>query len=116
MDRLKGKVALVTGAAQGMGFAIARRFLAEGATVIATDVRSQPEVSGWERLDVTSESGWTRIVAETIAAHGRIDVLVNNAGIGSAALLCDTTLFLASDDAAFITGTEMVVDGGYLAR
>ncbi len=83
MDRLKGKVALVTGAAQGIGLAVAQAFASEGAVVFAGDVQTGKEAEGITpvRLDVSSKDDWQRVVAEIIAVHGRIDVLVNNAGI-----------------------------------
>jgi 3alpha(or 20beta)-hydroxysteroid dehydrogenase len=89
MGRLAGKVAIVTGAARGMGAAIARRFAEEGATVTLTDVLPEVEATAAAigpsaaacRHDVTDESRWQEIVADVIARHGRIDVLVNNAGI-----------------------------------
>ena len=89
MARLAGKVAIVTGAARGMGAAIAHRFAEEGATVALTDVL--PEVKATAQSigpaasaylhDVADETRWAVIVAEIIAKHGRIDVLVNNAGV-----------------------------------
>ena len=76
--RLGGKVALVTGAAQGIGDAIARAFVAEGATVFATDIQ---DGAGWQILDVREEADWVRCVDAIVKEHGRLDVLVNNAGI-----------------------------------
>lgn len=90
MARLSGKVAIVTGAAQGMGEAHARAFVAEGAKVVLTDLNRE----GGERLagelgenalfvrqDVASASDWNDVVAAGEAKFGRITVLVNNAGI-----------------------------------
>ncbi|GJH12651.1 glucose 1-dehydrogenase [Caballeronia novacaledonica] len=83
MNRLEGKVALVTGAAQGIGLAVAQAFAREGATVIAGDVKPGTETDGIEhvKLDVSLNEDWTRVVEGILAKHGRIDVLVNNAGI-----------------------------------
>lgn len=83
--RLKGKVALVTGAASGIGHAVAELFLQEGAIVFAADIKSpEPEFSeGIEfiNLDVTSEADWAAKVAEIVEKSGRLDILINNAGI-----------------------------------
>jgi len=89
MARLAGKVTIVTGAARGMGAVIARRFAEEGANVALTDVLAEVDVTAQAigpaasayRHDVTDEARWQEIVADVIAKHGRIDVLVNNAGI-----------------------------------
>lgn len=84
MNRLQGKVAIVTGAGRGIGRSIVESFAREGAIVIATSQSEHtdfgPEVEFY-RHDVAEESGWKAIVADVIAKHGRIDVLVNNAGI-----------------------------------
>jgi NAD(P)-dependent dehydrogenase (short-subunit alcohol dehydrogenase family) len=89
MNRLDGKVALVTGAARGIGAAIARAFASEGATVWITDINEEQgraladELGAphrFVRLDVTSEADWS-VVDGVVAEEGRLDVLVNNAGI-----------------------------------
>lgn len=83
--RLKGKVALVTGAAGGIGFSVAELFDKEGAIVVAGDIRrpEQPYPEGVEAmtLDVASEEQWATTVGAIVRKHGRLDVLVNNAGI-----------------------------------
>jgi 3alpha(or 20beta)-hydroxysteroid dehydrogenase len=90
MCELAGKVAIVTGAARGTGAAIARRFAVAGARVVLGDVQHAlgEKVAGeigaaarYRPLDVTLEQDWERVVAETLADEGRIDVLVNNAAI-----------------------------------
>ena len=86
--RLDGKIAIVTGGCRGIGRATAELFASEGATVVVGDVDvSAPfdsaRVSA-EQLDVTDEDSWERLVAGVIERHGRIDVLMNNAGgVGS---------------------------------
>ncbi len=88
--RLKDKVAIVTGAASGMGAATARIFAREGAFVILTDLDAEGgqamarEIGNramFVRHDVSKEADWDRVVAETLKAHGRIDILINNAGV-----------------------------------
>ena len=86
MGRLDGKVAIVTGAARGQGAAEAELFAREGATVIAGDVL---EADGVVELDVASEASWASVVGVVVAEHGRVDVLVNNAGIHAAAPVQD---------------------------
>lgn len=83
--RLKGKVALVTGASRGIGLGIVERFAEEGATVYAGSTSNPtgvyPAGVHGVRLDVTSEAEWKTVVDQIIAEQGRIDVLVANAGI-----------------------------------
>lgn len=86
--RLANKIALVTGAARGIGAAIARAFVAEGARLIVTDILESElrTVAGSigadaQILDVRVEEDWKRIMAHVRAHYGRLDVLVNNAGI-----------------------------------
>ncbi|SMC80333.1 glucose 1-dehydrogenase [Lentzea albidocapillata] len=97
--RLDGKVALITGAARGQGAAAARRFAAEGARVMITDVlddqgKELAAELGAEycHLDVSSEDGWADAVEFTVATFGDVTVLVNNAGILHFSALADTTL------------------------
>lgn len=83
--RLQNKVVLVTGAASGIGHSVADLFAREGATVFASDIAS-PEVAHAEgivpmTLDVTRENSWAKAIDTVIERSGRLDVLVNNAGI-----------------------------------
>jgi NAD(P)-dependent dehydrogenase (short-subunit alcohol dehydrogenase family) len=90
--RLADKVAIVTGAASGMGAATALLFAREGAKVVVADLLAaegeqvvdrikQAGAARFQKLDVTSEKDWEQAIAATLAAYGRVDVLVNNAGI-----------------------------------
>jgi NAD(P)-dependent dehydrogenase (short-subunit alcohol dehydrogenase family) len=90
MSRLQNKIALVTGAARGIGLGIAQAFVAEGATVYLTDLDEGAVQSAAAELgpaaharllDVRSEGLWTQVMAQLLEEHGRLDVLVNNAGI-----------------------------------
>ena len=88
--RLEGKRALVTGAAEGLGLAIARRFAREGAQVILTDIQAEKGAAAAAEigagtiflpLDVASEAEWRRAVDEAVSRLGGFDTLVNNAAI-----------------------------------
>jgi 3alpha(or 20beta)-hydroxysteroid dehydrogenase len=101
MGRVEGKVAIVTGAARGTGEATARLLAREGARVVVADILEEPArivavelgpAGVFERLDVTSEDDWRRVVDATVAREGRIDVLVNNAAVLHMAAIEDTAL------------------------
>jgi 3alpha(or 20beta)-hydroxysteroid dehydrogenase len=96
---LDGKVALITGGARGQGAAEARLFAAAGAKVVIADVLDEAGAqtatetgAQYVHLDVTSEDEWQAVVDDVTAAHGRFDVLVNNAGILRGATLVKETL------------------------
>ncbi|SDG73796.1 3alpha(or 20beta)-hydroxysteroid dehydrogenase [Planococcus glaciei] len=100
MARLEGKVAIITGAAQGMGAAHAKKFIEEGAKVILTDLNEEKgqalaaelgENALFIKQNVTSEADWANVVTEAEAAFGPVNVLVNNAGITMAKSILQTT-------------------------
>ncbi len=96
--RLAGKVAIISGAASGMGAATARRFGKEGAKVVvadmleedgrkvAADINAAGGAAEFMKLDVTDEANWESVVQATVAKWGRLDVMVNNAGISGSAV------------------------------
>ena len=92
--RLANKVAIISGAASGMGAATARMFAREGAKVVIADrldhegaaaASSIGAMARFEPLDVTDEAQWAAVVAATVKQFGRLDILVNNAGISGSA-------------------------------
>jgi NAD(P)-dependent dehydrogenase (short-subunit alcohol dehydrogenase family) len=104
VDRLRGRAALVTGGASGIGAATAQRLASEGAAVLVTDIQ---DVAGtrvvkdiidgggrasYHHLDVTSEPEWEAAVTAALQEFGRLDILVNNAGLGDPAAVEDTSL------------------------
>lgn len=101
-QRVLGKVVLITGAASGMGASHARMLVAEGAQVVVADIDEQGahslcEELGEDRsmfvsLDVTDFANWQRAIEDTVDRFGKLDVLVNNAGIFTAGSVEDATL------------------------
>lgn len=85
---LEGKVVLITGAARGQGAAESELLTALGATVVGCDVLDDGEAP-IRYLDVTDAAAWAKVVADVTAVHGRVDVLVNNAGVYRKAPLGD---------------------------
>ncbi|MFL3653769.1 MAG: glucose 1-dehydrogenase [Halioglobus sp.] len=101
MNRVAGKVAIVTGAASGMGQADAILLAAQGATVVLADLNEPAgqtiakEIGKnaiFMRLDVSDEDNWKEVIAATLDRFGRLDILVNNAGIIALGSIVDTTL------------------------
>jgi 3(or 17)beta-hydroxysteroid dehydrogenase len=96
MGRVDGKVAIVTGGAGGLGLAMCRMLVAEGATVFATDIAPGDAVGAtgahFIAHDVTREQDWERVMATVAGRAGGVDVVVNNAGIAVFADLENTTL------------------------
>jgi NAD(P)-dependent dehydrogenase (short-subunit alcohol dehydrogenase family) len=102
--KLQGKVAIVTGAAVGIGRAVAELFAKEGAKVVLTDIKEKEgmeaakSINGHSgealfiRHDVSKEDEWIRVVNETMEKYGTIDILVNNAGVYYICPLAETTL------------------------
>jgi NAD(P)-dependent dehydrogenase (short-subunit alcohol dehydrogenase family) len=96
--RLEGKVALITGAASGMGASMARIFAREGAKVVVADqlddegrkivagITQANGAASFHHLDVTDEANWRSVVAAAISDFGKLDILVNNAGISGSAV------------------------------
>ena len=124
--RLAGKVALISGGARGMGAEEARLFVREGARVVFGDVldadgktvEEQIRAAGGDarfvRLDVTSEDDWARAVETAERLFGRLDVLVNNAGIGGGRRIEETTLeewerTMAVNSTGVFLGTRAVI-------
>ncbi len=126
--RIAGKIALVTGAGSGLGEATARRFAEEGAHVVITDINAEHAESVCQDItaaggsaehhyqDVTDELAWDTLVGMILKDHGKLDVVVNNAGIVIRGSVEDTTLDdwrrtqAVNLDAVFL-GTRAAVKG-----
>jgi NAD(P)-dependent dehydrogenase (short-subunit alcohol dehydrogenase family) len=102
MTQLEGKVALITGGASGIGEACAQVFTREGARVVVTDIQSDRgrnvagQVGGtFVHHDVTDEAQWIEAIEATLAEHGRLDIVINNAGMFAAQTIeeCDLALW-----------------------
>ena len=116
-ERLSNKVILVTGGARGLGAAIAHRLVAEGASVVTADVLDDQgqalaaelgKRAQYVHLDVREQGEWAQAVATTMAAFGRIDVLVNNAAVLRAGTVADMPV----DVFRFVTEVNYI--GSYL--
>jgi 3(or 17)beta-hydroxysteroid dehydrogenase len=104
MDRVKDKVAIITGAARGLGRAQAQLLAKEGAKIVVTDIDEsggkkvveEIKKDGGEAIfikhDVTSDSDWSSVIQKTLAEFGKLDVLVNNAGVMIRKSIEDTSL------------------------
>lgn len=124
MDRLAGRVAIVTGGASGIGKATAQRLASEGATVIVTDIkdaagtavvdelRSTDTAAAFIHHDVAKAEEWQRVIDDTITAYSRLDILVNNAGMGDLldideATLADWDRTIAIDQTSIFLGMKL---------
>lgn len=101
MGKLDNKVAIITGASQGMGASHAKMFVNEGAKVALTDINAEKGNALADELgdnvifikqDVSSEDDWKNVIDETVKKFGKLDILVNNAGISFNKPLSDITL------------------------
>ena len=101
MGRVDGKIAIITGAASGMGKADAQLLASEGAQVVVADLNEADGVAVAEaigeravfmKLDVTDEANWREVIAATVAQFGKLDALVNNAGLMTVGNVVDTDL------------------------
>ncbi len=124
MDRLASRVAIVTGAASGIGKATAERLASEGATVVVTDINDGAGVDvaadltgkgysvAFMHHDVSMEEDWQRVIDNTVASYSRLDILVNNAGMGDlldidAATLADWDRTIAIDQTSIFLGMKL---------
>ncbi len=141
MNRVSGKVAIVTGGAVGIGKATCELLSKEGATVVVADIKDKEgqtladrlaqtgSVAAFRHLDVSSEPEIRDVMRSVSNEFGRIDILVNNAGITGPKkptheisieewqqVIAYGILYLASDESKFVTGSELIIDGGYTCQ
>jgi NAD(P)-dependent dehydrogenase (short-subunit alcohol dehydrogenase family) len=125
--RLKDKVAIVTGAAHGMGEAEARLFAKQGARVVVADIlQDQAEAVAADiragggdatsaTIDVTSEQDWLALIGKTVETYGRLDILVNNAGISGSSVgdpdgLAGWNRIIAVNQTSVFLGTRLAAE------
>ena len=124
---LEGKVAVITGAGSGLGYATARRFHDAGAMVTMADINENTTAAAEEigcffvRTDVSKEADVENLMKTASEHYGPLDIVINNAGIicgeellenADATEVANAIVFLASREASYITGESLVVDGG----